>query len=366
MKSHRPDNILLAVSIILVILGISILASVSTSYSQTKFGSTFYLLVHQITYGLIPGLILGAIAYKMSLAFLKKWSPILFLINLILLALVFLPKIGFRLSGAARWIKLGPFLFQPSEFLKITFILYLAAWLVSIQEKKSKRTSRTFIAFFAILGIIGLILSFQPDISTLGIIILTAILMYFMSDTPFWHIILIVIIGAGILVPLISFTPYRLSRISVFLNPDADPMGEGYHLKQALITTGSGGILGLGLGMSQQKFEGLPESISDTIFVVFAEETGFIGCLILIALFLVFLWRAFVISKKSQDNFSKSITTGIGAWIIIQAFINIGGMIGIFPVAGVPLPFVSYGGSAEIAELIGLGLLLNVSKNTIL
>jgi len=364
MKTHPPDYILLCTVVILIILGILILASVSTSYAQVKFGSTFYFLNHQIIYGLLPGLILGILAYKISLPVLKKICLFLFLTNLIFLAIVFLPKIGSRLYGASRWVDLGPFSFQPSEFLKVTFILYLSAWLVGIQEKNAKRTTKAFIAFFIIIGVVGLILILQPDISTLAIIVAVGLLIYFLSDTPIWHTFLVSLIGLAILIPLINFTPYRISRILVFLNPEADPMGQGYQIKQALITAGSGGIFGLGLGMSRQKFGFLPESISDAIFVIFAEETGFLGSTILIILFLIFIWRGFVIAKRSADSFSKFAALGVSIWIALQAFINIGGMISVLPVVGIPLPFVSYGGSALIAELIGTGILLNISKNT--
>ena len=162
-----------------------------------------------------------------------------------------------------------------------------------------------------------------------------------------------------------KIAPYRAARLLVFLNPETDPMGMGYQLKQALIAVGSGGIFGLGLGMSVQKFGFLPQSMADSIFAIFSEETGFIGSLILIFLFLIFFWRGFKIAKKSMDQFSKLAALGISCWIILQALINIGSMIGIIPLTGVPLPFLSYGGSALVTELIGVGILLNISKNTI-
>jgi cell division protein FtsW len=362
MRTHSPDYILLCTVIILIILGILILASVSTAYAQIKFGSTSYFFNHQIIYGLIPGLILGIFAYKISLSFLRKFCLLLFLTNLMFLIVVFLPKIGPRIYGASRWVNLGPLSFQPSEFLKLTFILYISAWLASVREKKAKKNIKFFIAFFIIIGAVGLILVLQPDISTLIIITTVALLIYFLSDTPIWHIFLVSLISLGLLLPLIHFMPYRASRIFIFLNPEADPMGQGYQTKQALITAGSGGIFGLGLGMSRQKFGFLPESISDAIFVVFAEETGFLGSLILILLFLIFIWRVFVIAKRLNDDFSKFTALGISIWITLQAFVNIGGMIGVLPVAGVPLPFISYGGSALISELIGVGILLNISR----
>jgi len=377
--SGRPDYILFGVVVILVVLGILILASVSAPLSQEKFGTTYYFLNHQLLFGLLPGLILAFLAFKIRLSFLKKWAPILLLINLALLAIVFLPKIGSGFGGAARWISLGPISFQPSEFLKLTFILYLAAWLSGRREvekefsqtpKPQRRVEkriyplRPFIAFLIVVGLISLLLIFQPDISTLGVIVLVAVLMYFLAATPLWHSILIILIGAGELFSLIKLAPYRAARLLVFFEPGTDPMGIGYQIKQALIAIGSGGIFGLGLGMVDQRLGFLPQSISDSIFAIMAKETGFIGSVILISLFLIFLWRGVKIGKGIENKFSQLLAIGISSWIVIQAFINVGSMTGLLPLTGIPLPFISYGGSALVTELIGIGILLNISKNT--
>lgn len=363
----RPDYILAGVTAVLLVLGILILTGVSAAFSHEKFGSSYYFLNHQLLYGLVPGIILAFLASRIRLDILKKWAPILLLINLVLLAMVFLPKVGSAFGGAARWINLGIVSFQPSEFLKLTFILYLACWLAARTEKTDLRKrridfSQTLIAFLIVIGLISLFLIFQPDISTLLIILVSAGLMYFLAGTTFWHSIFLVLIGVGGLLTLIKLAPYRLARILVFLNPQTDPMGMGYQIKQALIAVGSGGISGQGLGMSQLKFGFLPHSVSDAIFAIFAEETGFIGSFFLIFLFLMFLWRGFKAGKLSQDKFSNLAALGITSWIVFQGFVNIGAMTGILPLSGVPLPFISYGGSALVAELIGVGILLNISK----
>lgn len=368
-STKKPDYILAGITIILLILGILILSSVSASISQKKIGNTYYFLNHQILYGIIPGIILAFLFFKIPLNLIRKWSPILLLINLILLAMVFLPEIGVSFGRAARWVSFGPIFFQPSEFLKLTFILYLASWLPSrINQKTVPPTyavmgySQTLIAFLIVIGLISLLLYFQPDISTLGIIILIGFLMYFLAGTPLWHSILIFLIGLSGFFIFIKTASYRLERWLVFLKPETDPLGIGYQIKQALIALGSGGIFGLGLGMSLQKFGFLPQPMSDTIFAVFSEETGFIGATILILFFLLFLWRGFKISKGAKDRFSQFTALGITSWIIIQAFLNIGSMTGIIPLTGSPLPFISYGGSHLIAELVGVGILLNISK----
>jgi len=368
MKTHSPDYPLVVGSTILILLGILILASVSVSFAQEKYGSTYYFLKHQIIYGIIPGLFLGFLAYKFPLSLLKKLAFVFFVVNLIFLALVFAPEIGTKLGGAARWVNLGPISFQPSEFLKLTFILYLAAWMASRTKKAGsvkirKDVSATLIAFMISTGLVSLFLIFQPDISTLGIIVLMGMLIYFFSGAPVWHSMLMILIGTGGLLVLVKIASYRFNRLLVFLNPELDPMGIGYQVKQALIAIGSGGIFGLGLGMSRQKFGFLPQSISDSVFAIFAEETGFIGGAILIILFLFFVWRGFKVAKSTQDKFLQLTALGISSWIGIQAFINIGAMIGILPLTGIPLPFVSFGGSHIITEFVGLGILLNISKN---
>lgn len=361
--TYRSDFILLGTTIGLVVSGILILSSVSAALSQEKFGTTYYYLNHQILFGLIPGLILAFLLFLIPLNLLRKWSPFFLLVNLTLLAMVFLPKIGTTYLGGTRWISIGPISLQPSEFLKLTFILYLAAWLTNRTEKMNRKEfSQTLIAFLMVIGLISLLLFFQPDAGTLGIIFLVSAIMYFSAGTPLWHIVLLFLIGSGGLLALIKLAPYRMRRWTVFLRPDTDPLGMSFQIKQALIAVGSGGILGMGLGMSRQKFGYLPHTMSDSIFAIFSEETGFVGTAILISLFLIFLWRGFKISKESKNRFSQLMALGITGWIVLQSFINIGSMIAVLPLVGIPLPFISYGGSALVAELAGVGILLNISK----
>jgi len=366
-KSSVPDYFLLGVSIFLLMFGIIILASVSAAFSFKKFDDTAYLLRHQILMGLIPGLILGFILYKIDLSLIKKWAPRLFLFNLFLLIAVFLPILGSNFGTASSWIYLGIVSFQPAEFLKLTFILYLAAWLTTrtdktVSVKNPREFNRTLVAFLLALAIVCLLLILQPDVGTLAIIAVTAVAMYFSTNLPLVHTFLIFLIGSAVFYSMVKISPYRLNRLLVFLNSDIDPMGIGYQMKQALIAIGSGGVAGVGLGLSIQKHGFLPQSISDSIFAVFSEETGFIGAFFLIFLFLVFAWRGFKIAKESKDKFCQLVALGITVWIISQTFVNIGAMIGMLPLTGVPLPFISYGGSALVAELAGLGILLNISK----
>lgn len=414
MEKGRPDYILLSALAILVILGILILASVSIAFPAKEGGWYAYFLFHQFLFGLMPGFILGLLFFRLPLSVLKKWVPFLLLINLVLMVMVFAPYIGISLRGASRWINLGPISFQPSEFLKLTFILYLAAWLsghlesprakvffskakishskrfpaeggkkFSLAVKKTRFWRKgigfrpvfnkhlwenlagdSLIPFLIIVGSLSLLLIAQPDISTLGVIVLVSALMYFSAGTQLWHSVLIILLGLAGLVFLIKSAPYRLNRLLVFFNPGFEPMGIGYQVKQALITIGSGGVFGLGLGMGIQKFGFLPQPMSDSIFAVFAEETGFAGSLILLSVFLIFVWRGFGIAKKSRDKFSQLAAFGITSWIIIQYLINVSSMIGILPLTGIPLPFISYGGSHLVAELAAAGILLNISRQS--
>jgi len=362
------DPVLAFLVLLLVLIGILVLSSVSAVFSQEQTGTPTYYLFHQMTYGLIPGLLLGTAAFVISLSWWKKWAFTLLLANVVLMALVFVPKLGLASGGAARWINIGVASFQPSEFLKLTFILYLSAWLASRVKKTSvqkqeRNRNVTLLPFLVIMAGIVFLLALQSDLSTLGVVVAVAALMYFSSPTPLFHsmVLFLLIVGTGI--ALIRIAPYRMKRILVFLNLNADPQGIGYQIKQALIAVGSGGIFGLGLGMSNQKFGFVPQTMSDSIFAIFAEETGFVGSIILIFLFLFFLWRGVSIARRNRDTFSQLCAIGISSWIVLQALVNIGAMIGLVPLTGIPLPFVSYGGSHLAAELMGVGILLNISKS---
>lgn len=362
--AKRFDSILLSVFLIFLILGILILTSVSAPLSQEKFGNSFYYLKHQILFGLIPGLLLFFLSLKLNLNSFKKYSPLFLFFNLVLMTLVFIPKIGIEIRGGTRWINLGFISLQPSELLKLTFIIYLAAWLSSQAKKEKRNFSETFFAFFILIGLISALLILQPDMSTLGIIFITSLTMFFLAKTPLWQTFVIALLALILFFPLVKFAPYRLLRVLAFLKPELDPLGIGYQIKQSLIAIGSGKIFGVGLGLSKQKMGILPQSFSDSIFAIFAEETGFLGSFLLIFLYLLFFWRGFKIGNESSDTFEKLLSIGISFWITIQAFVNIGAMTGILPLSGIPLPFISYGGSHLISEMGGVGILLNISKKS--
>jgi len=362
----RVDYFLILSVGILILFGVLVLASVSNAISLEKFGSPNTYLFHHILFGLLPGLFLGFAAYKIPLSAFKRSAPFLLLASLFTMALVFIPKIGITLGGSSSWINLGIVSVQPSEFLKLAFILYSASWLASRMEigAHRKKLLTTFIPFFIVMTVIITLLALQPDYGTLSIIIATALLMYFLSETPFWHSIMMGIVILGGLVAAIKYVPYRMNRFTSFINSDFDPMGQGWQIKQALIAIGSGGILGTGLGMSVQRFGYLPQPMGDSIFASLCEETGFVGALTLFIVFLIFIWTGFTMAKNTQQNFYRLTAFGIIGWLTLQTFVNIGSMLKLLPLTGVPLPFISYGGTAIVAELIGVGILLNISKNT--
>ena len=354
-KTSQPDFILIGVLAFLILIGILVLATASVPYSLRITGTPNYFLFKQLITGLI-GLAAGFIAYKLPLEKVKKITVFIFFVAIILMFSVFLPIWGHEAKGATRWINLGFTSFQPSELLKITAILYLAN-LVSKLKKKS------FWPFMAVAGTIAAVLLLQRDLSTLIIICATGGIIYFCGQTPLKHIVLIGLAGIICIASFILMEPYRMQRIENIFSPNKDVLGAGYHPQQALISIGSGELTGSGLGLSVQKFGFLPESITDSIFAIYAEETGFIGCALLVGLFLLFAQRVFSMIKKIEDPSSKLIACGIGFWITSQAFINMGSMTGILPVSGIPLPFISSGGSHLMVELAAMGILLNISKN---
>jgi len=356
-KNH-PNIILLVIIFFLFLIGVLVLSTASAPYSISRNLSADFLITHQLLYGILPGLVLGIIAYKINMNFVKKNSFIIFLFAYIAMWLVFIPGLSMTEYGATRWLKLGPLGgFQPSEALKLATILYASALMSAKKTSKEKLQS-----IFILLGAVALVLLCQSNLSTMIIICTLGMIIFFVSGTPLKYTIGICSLAATAFFCFMVLSPYRMERWRTFLNPELDPLDKGYHIKQALISIGSGGIVGAGLGLSEQKFGFVPESISDSIFTIYAAETGFVGSIVLIGLFAAFTYMAFRIARKHHDNFCKYVAVGIGAWISLQAFINISAMTGLLPLSGTPLPFLTYGSSHIIFELIACGLLLNISK----
>ena len=361
MKSHNYDKTLLITVILLSIFGLIMISSASVVVSYNNFGYNHYYLSHQFLYGFLPGMVLLFLFKKYDYHIFKKYAAFLLIAAVILLLLVFVPDLGFGLKGASRWVSFGEISFQPSEVAKLSFILYLAAWLEG-RNKNLKTISNTLIPFAIIVAIISIPLTLQPDVGTLCMIAIIAVIMYFISGAKMSHIFAIASCGILGLVALIKIAPYRMDRLMVFMYPELDPQGIGYQVNQALLALGSGGLFGVGFGYSRQKFNYLPEPIGDSIFAVIGEELGMIGLIFVIVLFLVFAVRGFKIASKAKDDFGKLIATGITSWITFQALMNIAAITSLIPLTGIPLPFVSYGGSALVMSLAGVGILLNVGE----
>lgn len=365
-RKNKPDFFLLVIVCLLVLWGIFAVCLVSLPLSQQRFATPWHYLQNQlIKVGI--GLAAGIILYKLSPKILKKISLFLFIACLLLTALVFAPKIGVSVAGGRRWISLAGFLLQPSEFLKISFIVYLAAWLgKSKQISPEKKIKEILAPFIVVSSLVFALLSAQPDMSTLAILIVVALAMYFASYTPLWHTFAMLGAGAGAIVITAFIRTYSLKRWLIFLNPTADPLGHGFQLRQSLIAIGSGKLAGVGegfgLGLGSYGAELLPTPFTDSIFAIIGKGWGFIGGVALTALFVLFLWRCLREAKTLGFAFEGLIVLGVGIWITFQAFFNIGGMLGILPMGGVPLPFISYGGSHIIAEIAAAGLILNISR----
>lgn len=367
---HRPDYAFLACVGIITIFGFAMLSSASSDTGKIKFDDTFYYLKHQLMYGLslgIAGFIAGSLLHY---RWWKRLAPALLGIGLVMLLLVFTP-LGFSHGGAARWITVGPLSIQPAEIMKFAFVLYLAAWLsakrsASFESAGVRQTSLTagLLPFLVLSGIVATLLILQPSTTAVVIILTAGLFVYFVSGARLTFIAGIAAMGIAALMLIIYITPYRFERIAAFFNPEANPQSVNYQLSQALTSIGSGGVWGVGFGQSVSKYKYLPEPIGDSMFAVIAEELGFAGALGVIVLFMGMGVSAFKIARQSTDQFAKLTVVGFISIIMIQAFIHIAAISGVTPLTGIPLPFISYGGTSLAVFLTMAGIIVNISKYT--
>jgi cell division protein FtsW len=362
-KGREIDKVFFWTLIALVFLGFFIFISASlgvVAREGLKFSS---LVFNQVFLGITLGVGAMLVIANINYRFWHKYAFYIWLFSLLLTLAVFLPGIGMEHGGARRWLNLGPLSFQPAEFLKIASIVYIAA-LFSGVRSKIKTLHYGLAPFLGVMGIVGLVLLLQPDTDSFLVIVMASGAMFFVAGAELKHIG--GIIGSGIALSglLILVRPYIRDRIMIFLNPASDPLGAGYQIQQSLIAVGSGRFTGRGLGQSIQKFSYLPEPIGDSIFAVYAEEWGFVGCVVLLSLFAVLLVRGLRIAAHAPNTFSRLIVVGIIVSIVSQAWLNIASMLGVFPLSGLPLTFVSHGGTALFFALAQMGVVLNVSKHT--
>lgn len=338
--------------ILLLLIGLFLVYDASSVEAYRDLGDKYYYLKYQSLYGFIGLLICFATA-NFNYHKLKKIIPYIYAANLVFLLAVLIPGIGLNLQGSSRWISLGSFVFQPSETMKLVNIIYLATWL----EKKPE-----FKKFFIISAIPSVLVVLEPDLGTAMILFFTSWLVYFLSGAPikniFWGLV-----SAGLSgIVFISLSPYRRNRVTAFFDPSQDPLGISYHINQVLIALASGGLTGLGLGQSRQKYSFLPEAPTDSIFAVLAEELGFAGSLAFLFLLLYFVFLLLRTAQHAGDKYGQTLAAGITGWLGIQMFLNLGSMLVLVPLTGVTLPFISYGGSSLLVSLMAVGIIININK----
>ncbi len=360
-KEKKIDRFFLTIVLLLVFFGAAMFVSASLGILMKNKQLFYSVLFNQIVLGFGLGFLGMYLVYKINYKFWRKYSFYIFLGSILLTAAVFIPSLGWSRFGAERWIEIGSLRFQPVEFLKFGFVIYFAAWLA---WAKSRVQDFKFgiLPLGIMLTVIAFILFNQPDTKSFILIAIAGISMLFISGVSMKYISLL---GAGAIIVLsilVFFTPYLQERVKTFIDPSQDPQGSSYQIQQSLIAIGSGGILGRGYGQSIQKFSYLPEPQGDSIFAVLGEELGFVGSVAIIVLYLLFVLRGLRIANNSPDLFSRLLVSGIVILVVAQSFMNIASVTGVFPLTGVPLVFMSHGGTSLMVYLMAIGLVFQISK----
>lgn len=355
------DRTLLGLVILLVVGGFFIFSSASLGLLAREGVGFSSVAFSQILYGIIGGGIALFIASGIHYRFWRKYAFYIFLATVALTLLVFIPGLGMSHGGAQRWIEVAGFSFQPAELLKIGYVIYLATWLSGMKQHAASFVKGT-LPFFGIIALVGVVMLLQPDTDTFAIMVTAGLAMFLTAGGRWRDVFGFALIGI-VLVTILAFSrPYIMDRLTTFFDPSVDPQGKSYQVRQSLIAIGSGGIPGRGFGQSIQKFEYLPEPIGDSIFAVYGEEFGFVGGVMLICIFAAFAFRGYKIATEAADLFGMLLVVGFITLIIMQAFLNIASMVALAPISGLPLPFISHGGTALLATLASVGIVLNVSK----
>lgn len=355
----KIDWTLLISVIVISVFGILMIYSASYIWAEYKYGDALKYVKNQGLF-FIVGVILMIIISKIDYKIYLKKSNLILLFCLALLILVLIPGIGTVRNGSRSWFGIGSFGIQPSEFTKLGLIIFVSKYLAC-----NEKSTKNFKGILPILGLLVLIfglIMLQPDFGTGTIIVMSIIGLLFVGGVNFKYFIRLGIVGVVGIVGLILAAPYRLSRILSFLNPWSDPLGSGFQIIQSLYAIGPGGLFGYGIGNSRQKHFFLPEPQTDFIFSIISEELGFLGCVIVVGLFIAICYTGFKISKNCEDKFGKYLSFGIIFQIAFQACLNLMVVVGLIPVTGVTLPFLSYGGSSLLITLCSIGIVLNISR----
>ncbi|MGA2967662.1 MAG: putative lipid II flippase FtsW [Candidatus Levyibacteriota bacterium] len=350
----RIDLILVASVLFLTFFGLFMIYDASSFVAFRDFADKYHYVKDQI-FWIVLGLVALLFFFRFDYhRFYNLALPIL-LVAIGLLFAVFIPGLGVKVLGASRWINLRFTILQPSEFVKIALAIYLAAWF-------SKKEKGRIWAFLLLLSLIICLVILEPDMGTAVIILAEGIILYFLSGARWLYFVIFAPVIAVLGFLFAKLEPYRAARVSAYLNFNQDVSGSSYHVRQILIALGSGGLTGVGLGNSLQKYAYLPENATDSIFAIIAEELGFLGALIIILVFVVIIWRGFYIAINSKDQFGKLLAGGIITFLAMQIVINLAAQTALLPLTGIPLPFISYGGSALIINLTAVGILLNIAS----
>ncbi len=361
-----PDNMLFGVVLFLVVFGLMMVSSAGILHATIRFDDPNFFFRKQVV-AVVIGFLLLLVLQRLDYRIFRRYAFFIMIFAVGSLILVFLPGLIGDTSSytASRWINIGGFSFQPSEAVKLSIIVYFSAWCSSKGIEKIRDLKEGLFPFLSILGLISFLIYLQSDVGTMGIIIIIAISIFFFAGANIKHLVYIGILGITILSLAVYTSEYRMERLNVFLNPESDVLNSGYQIQQAFIAFGSGGMFGLGPGHSRQKGLYLPEPVGDSIYAIIGEEFGFIGSAILLILFLFLLWRIFRIAILSEEMFGRLVAGGIGVWIVGQAMMNMAAISGLMPLTGIPLSFVSYGGSSMVLMLIAIGIVLNISRQSI-
>lgn len=361
-RKQTVDPILLSLVAILVFGGFLVFSSASLGLLARDGASFSSVAFSQFFFGIFGGGIAMFLTSNLHYRHWRKYAFYIFLGSCLISLLVFIPALGFSHGGATRWVQIAGFTFQPAELLKLGFVIYMATWLSGVHKQLSTTRHGT-LPFLGLLAIPAIILLTQPDTDNFLIMAVAATAM-FLTAGGRWRDIAVLFLGAVLLLVVLAFSrDYIMDRFTAFLNPTIDPQGSSYQIRQSLIAIGSGGVTGRGFGQSIQKFEYLPEPIGDSIFAVYAEEFGFIGVSVLITLLSIFTFRGYRVATEARDLFGMLLVVGFMTLIVFQAFLNIASMLGVAPISGIPLPFISHGGTALLATLAAVGIVLNVSKH---
>lgn len=354
-RKQRPkiDSKLLVLSLILTAIGLVAVADVSAPQALSYFSDKFYFARQQVLFAVV-GFVVLAVSSKIHYNFWKRIATPLFLASLVLLILVLIPAFGANTLSAKRWLILGPFSFQPSELVKLALAVFLAK--VSVSGKKE-------LFYFLPLGLVVFLVMLEPDLGTTLVIGMMGMAQIFVAGIGVLYFSVAALLAGFLSFLLVIFSDYRKERFLTFLESARDPLDKSYHIRQVLLALGSGGFFGVGLGHSRQKYLFLPEAATDSIFAIIAEEIGFLGAAVLVVLFTWFVIRALKISGRAPDKFSQVLAVGLAVWIGGQIFLNIASMVALVPLTGIPLPFLSYGGTSLVMVLLATGILLNISSH---